>query len=98
MGVVTPFKRVFFFSLTVEEFFEEEAREAAGVVAHEAFKLEGDRKGFPELAKEGLQPWKPQALYRSAWFNREEATMTLSLAGIEPASGKSIAPRTRALR
>ncbi len=64
--------------------------QAAGVVAHEAVTLAGDPKAFPELAKEGLEPWKPLAFYRSAWFNREEATMTLPLGGIEPFSGKSI--------
>ncbi|MEO8502798.1 MAG: PIG-L family deacetylase [Acidobacteriota bacterium] len=64
--------------------------QAAGVVAHEAFKMAGDPKAFPELAKEGLLPWKPLALYRSAWFNREEATMVLPLGGIDPFTGKSI--------
>ena len=53
--------------------------QAAGLVAHEAFRMAGDPKAFPELAKEGLLPWKPQALYRSAWFNKEEATMVLPL-------------------
>ena len=52
--------------------------------------LAGDPKAFPELAKEGLEPWKVQAFYRSAWFNREEATMTLPLGGIEPPAGKHI--------
>ena len=64
--------------------------QAAGVVAHEAFALAGDPKAFPDLAAEGLAPWTPQVLYRSAWFNREEATMTLPLGGLEPFSGKSV--------
>lgn len=64
--------------------------QAAGVVAHEAFKAAGDPKAFPELAKQGLPPWKAQALYRETWFDREATTMTLPIGVIDPLSGHSI--------
>ena len=64
---------------------------AAGWVAHETFGRLGDGGAFPTLVAEGLQPWQPAALYRAAWFQPELATATLSLAAVDPWSGRSVA-------
>ena len=64
--------------------------QAAGVTAYAAFPLAGDPKALPQLAAEGLQPWTPQALYRSTYFDPNAATQTLSTGGIDPIAGKSI--------
>jgi len=63
--------------------------QAAGAVAPEAYRLAGDPAALPGLAAEGLAPWRPQALYRAAWFDRKSATMNLPLGGIDPLTGKS---------
>jgi LmbE family N-acetylglucosaminyl deacetylase len=62
----------------------------AGLIAHQIAVLGGDPAAHPELAAEGLSPWRPEALYRSAWFDRAQATVKLSTSGLEPWSGRSI--------
>ncbi len=64
--------------------------QAAGVVAHEAFRLAGDPAAFADLAREGLTPWQPQALYRSTWFDRTKTTLVLPTGGLDPLTGKSV--------
>ena len=64
--------------------------QAAGVVAHEAFRLAGDPAAFPDLAREGLVPWQPEAMYRSTWFARDATTLVLPTGSLDPLSGKSI--------
>ncbi|HBL25631.1 MAG TPA: hypothetical protein DD490_02220 [Acidobacteria bacterium] len=64
--------------------------QAAGVTAYAAFPLAGDPAALPQLADEGLVPWAPQLLYRSAFFDRSAPFIPLSLAGIDPLAGKSI--------
>ncbi len=54
---------------------------------------------FPELfAEEGLRPWSPIKLYRSARFNRRSATLRISGGDLDPVVGQSyhqIAMRSR---
>ena len=64
--------------------------QAAGVTAPEAFRLAGDKDALPQLAGEGLDPWTPSALYRSAGFNRESATLTFPLGRVDPLTGRSV--------
>lgn len=64
--------------------------QAAGWAAHEAFGAAADPAAFPGLAREGLAPWTPRALYRSTWFDRAQTTMVLSTGVVEPFSGRSI--------
>lgn len=64
--------------------------QAAGATAFAAFPLAGDPQALPQLAAEGLNPWTPQALYRSSFFDRKAATETLPLSGVDPFAGKSI--------
>jgi LmbE family N-acetylglucosaminyl deacetylase len=64
--------------------------QAAGVTAYAAFPLAGDPKALPQLAEEGLVPWTPQTLYRSAFFDRSAPFIPLPLSGVDPLVGKSI--------
>ena len=62
----------------------------SALIARDAFTAAGDPSAFPELAAEGLTPWKPVVLYRGTRFlDREATTVILSTGGIEPFTGKS---------
>jgi len=62
----------------------------SALIARDAFQAAGDPAAFPDLAGEGLTPWRPLALYRSTRFlDREATTVVLSTSGIEPLSGRS---------
>jgi LmbE family N-acetylglucosaminyl deacetylase len=64
--------------------------QAAGWAALEAFRVAGDSNRFPELlSKEGLLPWTPLKLYRSARFDTAATTLTLDGGALDPAVGKS---------
>ncbi len=63
--------------------------QVAGWTAYEAYRAAGDG-AFAGLAGEDLPPWQPTTLYRSAWFDDKEATVKLSIAPIDPVTGKSI--------
>jgi LmbE family N-acetylglucosaminyl deacetylase len=64
--------------------------QAAGWAAREAFAAAGDTARFPELAREeGLRPWTPLKLYRSARFDSAAATLTLDGGVLDRAVGKS---------
>ena len=62
----------------------------AGVIAYAAFPVAGDPAALPELAAEGLAPWKPQALYCCTYFGGDRATVTTSISALDPWTGKSI--------
>jgi LmbE family N-acetylglucosaminyl deacetylase len=64
--------------------------QAAGKCAIEAFAIAGDSTRFPELAaEEGLQPWAPLKLYRSARFDTAATTLTLDGGVLDAVVGKS---------
>jgi LmbE family N-acetylglucosaminyl deacetylase len=64
--------------------------QAAGWAAQEAFAAAGDSTRFKELFREeGLIPWTPQKLYRSARFDSAATTLTLNGGILDPAVGKS---------
>jgi|KBSSwiStaDraftv2_1062776.scaffolds.fasta_scaffold29356_4 LmbE family N-acetylglucosaminyl deacetylase len=73
----------------------------AGWAAREAFDAAGDPARFPELAtEEGLAPWRPLKLYRSARFDQSGATLTLEGGILDPDIGQSyrqVAMRGRSL-
>lgn len=73
----------------------------AGWAAQEAFKVAGDPSRFPELAREeGLAPWTPLKLYRSARFDPTGASLTLDGGVLDPDIGQSyrqVAMRGRSL-
>ena len=64
--------------------------QAAGWVAQEAFRVAGDSTHFPELlSREGIVPWGPLKLYRSARFDSGATTLTLNGGVLDAAVGKS---------
>jgi LmbE family N-acetylglucosaminyl deacetylase len=64
--------------------------QAAGWAAAEAFKAAGNPALFPELqSEEGLAPWLPLKLYRSARFDTAATTLTLDGAVLDSAVGKT---------
>ena len=63
--------------------------QAAGWLAHEAFRLAGDPRAFPEQIREGLTPWLPQRLFRSARFDSAAATLTVEGGRLDPATGQT---------
>ncbi len=73
----------------------------AGWAAQEAFKVAGDPARFPELAREeGLAPWTPSKLYRSARFDATGASLTLDGGVLDADIGQSyrqVAMRGRSL-
>jgi LmbE family N-acetylglucosaminyl deacetylase len=60
----------------------------SGVIAREAYRIAGDPQAFPELASEGLAPWKPTTLVRSNWFDDTNA-IRLETGGVDPLTGRS---------
>jgi LmbE family N-acetylglucosaminyl deacetylase len=73
----------------------------AGWAAQEAFKAAGDPVRFPDLSdREGLAPWTPLKLYRSARFDGTGASLSLDGGVLDPDVGQSyrqIASRGRSL-
>ena len=64
--------------------------QAAGWAALEAFRVAGDSSVFPELlSEEGLSPFQPDKLYRSARFDSAATTLTLDGGVLDPAEGQS---------
>jgi len=66
--------------------------QAAGVTAREAYRLAGDPSAYPELAAEGLTPWKPATLLQETGYWRDEAatTVVLPTGRVEPLTGRSV--------
>ncbi|HEX7025504.1 MAG TPA: PIG-L family deacetylase, partial [Gemmatimonadales bacterium] len=73
----------------------------AGWAAREAFTAAGDPARFPELAsQEGLAPWIPLKLFRSARFDTSGTSLTMQGGVLDPDVGQSyrqIAMRGRSL-
>ena len=63
--------------------------QAAGWLAHEAFRLAGDPRAFPEQIREGLAPWLPQRLFRSSRFDTAGTTLILDAGRLDPATGQT---------
>ncbi|MDP9145972.1 MAG: PIG-L family deacetylase, partial [Actinomycetota bacterium] len=64
--------------------------QAAGWAAQEAFRIAADPTRFPELAsEEGLQPFSPTKLYRSARFDPDGRTVNVDGGEVERLSGKT---------
>ncbi len=71
----------------------------AGWVTPLAFAAAGDPTKFPELKREeGLDPWQPAKLYRSARFNPQAATVEIQTGTLDPRIGKSYAQVAMASR
>lgn len=63
--------------------------QAAGRMALETFDLASDPGAFPSLTAEGLEPWRPAALFRSAFFDPNAPALEVPTDGIEPFSGRT---------
>jgi LmbE family N-acetylglucosaminyl deacetylase len=62
---------------------------AAAVIARDIYELAGDPDEATVLLDEGLDPWRPRALYRRAW-GQDEATAHYSLGSLDSLSGRSL--------
>jgi LmbE family N-acetylglucosaminyl deacetylase len=62
--------------------------QAAGLLAREAFQAAGDPERFPELAREGLTPWKVQKFY-SRVGEKEQPTLRVNPGQHVPLLGAS---------
>ena len=63
--------------------------QASGYIAERAFEVAGNRLVFPKPAEEGLAPWWPQRFFRDAWFEPEDAGVTLSMGAVDPLTGRT---------
>jgi|CXWL01.1.fsa_nt_gi LmbE family N-acetylglucosaminyl deacetylase len=63
--------------------------QAAGKMALETFDRAGDPTAFSGLAAEGIEPWRPTALFRSAFFDPNAPALEVPTDGIEPFSGRT---------
>lgn len=63
--------------------------QAAGQLARDVFEVAPDTAMFSSEAFGA--PWAPSKLYRSAWFNREGATLEIQVGDLDPVLGRSFA-------
>ncbi len=63
--------------------------QVAGMMAHQAFFAAAEEGRFPELDAEGLLPWAPDKLYRSAWRDPTGATLAVETGVWDPLLGRS---------
>ena len=71
--------------------------QASAVIARDLFELADDATAVPELASEGLEPWKPDVLYRRSW-GLQEATLRYELGELDSITGRSLAQLAAASR
>jgi LmbE family N-acetylglucosaminyl deacetylase len=69
--------------------------QTAGLIAQEAYKAAGDPARFPELAREGLEPWQPQKLYDDNRREDEDWTVAVDAGVYDPMLGRSYAQIAR---
>ena len=72
--------------------------QAAGVLAAELFSRAADPAVAPGLLEEGLFPWRPEALYRTGFFDRESEALQIPLGVIDPLDGRSVRQLAQASR
>ncbi len=64
--------------------------QASGRIAGEAVERSGDAGAFPDLAADGLAPWRPAAFYRNTWWDPDATTVTEPTGVLDPLTGRSI--------
>jgi LmbE family N-acetylglucosaminyl deacetylase len=69
--------------------------QTAGLIAQEAYKAAGDPARFPELAREGLEPWQPQKLYDDNRTENEDWTVAVDAGVYDPMLGRTYAQMAR---
>jgi LmbE family N-acetylglucosaminyl deacetylase len=63
--------------------------QVAGMLARQAYAAAGDPQRFPGQLAEGLRPWTPLKLYRSARFDRAAASLEVETGTLDPLYGRS---------
>jgi len=65
--------------------------QAAGMIAHEAFRAAGDPQRFPEHQRNGLQPWQALKLYhgRAPAGAADSKTARIAIGDYDPVLGRS---------
>jgi hypothetical protein len=61
--------------------------QASGVIGKALYSL--DPSAYPALAREGLPPWKIQAVWRSTYFDPDAASLVLPTGIVDPLTGRS---------
>jgi LmbE family N-acetylglucosaminyl deacetylase len=69
--------------------------QTAGLIAQEAYKAAGDPARFPELAREGLEPWQPLKLYDDNRRENEDWTVAIDAGMYDPMLGRTYAQIAR---
>jgi LmbE family N-acetylglucosaminyl deacetylase len=65
--------------------------QTAGLIAQEAYKAAGDPARFPELARDGLEPWQPLKLYDDNRRENEDWTVAVDTGVYDPMLGRTYA-------
>lgn len=63
--------------------------QAAGIIAHEAFRAAGDPLRFPEQLGNGVEAWQATKLYERFRGSTGEATTTVATGVLDPLLGRS---------
>jgi LmbE family N-acetylglucosaminyl deacetylase len=69
--------------------------QTAGLIAQQAYKAAGDAARFPELAREGLEPWQAPKLYDDNRRENEDWTVAVDAGVYDPMLGRSYAQMAR---
>jgi LmbE family N-acetylglucosaminyl deacetylase len=69
--------------------------QTAGLIAQEAYKAAGDPSRFPELAREGLEPWQPLKLYDDNRREDEDWTIAVDAGVYDAMLGRTYAQTAR---
>jgi LmbE family N-acetylglucosaminyl deacetylase len=63
--------------------------QASGILAREAYRLAGDSQQFPELARQGLSPWRARKLYIGNLQATDTASFSVDVGEFAPLLGLS---------
>ncbi len=63
--------------------------QTAGLITHEAWKVAGDPKAFPEQIAEGLRPWQPMKVYIGGVRENEEWSVRVDPGQYSPWLGET---------
>jgi LmbE family N-acetylglucosaminyl deacetylase len=69
--------------------------QAAGLLAREAAAAAGDAGRFPEMAQQGLEPWKPLKFYVNNYRENEDWTVAVDAGKYDPVLGETYAQMAR---
>ncbi|MBZ0112635.1 MAG: PIG-L family deacetylase, partial [Thermoanaerobaculia bacterium] len=64
--------------------------QASGLIAELAIEAAASESAFPEMADEGLEPWRTERFFREAWFDPESADTFLPVGILDPLTGRTL--------